>query len=485
MKPELIAALPPPPIHRREAKIVERHGTCRIDPYAWMKPADWPSILRTPQSLSGDIKDAVDKENAYTDAFLSASGALMRELSAEVAAIKSLSDTESGVVRGGDFYFERKSPDGEIVFGRRSLKTGAEQILLDMGLERASNAQAKLSWGGPRISADQSLFGWAVDSAGSGIFAVKVRHLESDALVVDDVHDCHGGFAFDKTGQHLFWVGRDDKGRPANVWRRDIYDGSDVRCFENLDPSYFIDLKSSASGEFIFIRLLNGDQSEVWFIPSEAPGSAPAIVEPMSAFHDYDVEHWRGEFVIRTNADGADDYKIVSAPTTAPGRANWKVIVPHLSGRNITGLTPFSEHLVRSEWRDAKPRLVIMDPDGGECDVEFDDAAYCISVTPNQQYDSEFISYSFSSPVSPPRLIKTALSSAKSAPLLESGAAHSFDETEYMVKRLNILSADGAAIPVTLLSKKTSPPSSGQPLYLYAYGAYGDVTEASFRPDAV
>ena len=44
---------------------------------------------------------------------------------------------------------------------------------------------------------------------------------------------------------------------------------------------------------------------------------------------------------------------------------------------------------------------------------------------------------------------------------------------------------DGAKIPLTLLSLASSPPNSKQPVYMYAYGAYGEITEDLFRPEAI
>ena len=58
----------------------------------------------------------------------------------------------------------------------------------------------------------------------------------------------------------------------------------------------------------------------------------------------YDVEHhpdWSGEetLVIRTNADGAEDFKIVSTPLARPGRENWRDLVPHRRGVYVLAIT--------------------------------------------------------------------------------------------------------------------------------------------------
>ena len=59
------------------------------------------------------------------------------------------------------------------------------------------------------------------------------------------------------------------------------------------------------------------------------------MVEPRTRGLRYDLEHWNDRFVIRTNADGAIDFKLVEAPEADPVRARtgatWS---PHRPGRS-------------------------------------------------------------------------------------------------------------------------------------------------------
>ncbi|MEM9374944.1 MAG: prolyl oligopeptidase family serine peptidase [Pseudomonadota bacterium] len=478
-------ALPPPPIHRKTPRTIEKFGLKRHDEYAWMKPRDWHAVLENPETLESDIRRVINRENAYTKDVLSASEDLIIELRQHLLSIASKSTPETEVAVGEYTYFQRLSVDGERVIGRRQTGSGAEEILLDMASERQWNPAAKLSWGGPKYNFERTRLGWAVDTTGSGLFSVNVRDVDSGRLIVDDIHDGHGEFAFDRSGQFLFWVGRDDRGRANSVWRRDIRDGTDVKCFETDNTSYFIDLQSSRSGAFVFIRRLNGDQSETLFIPCADPRRAPTMIEPMSNLHDYDVEHWREQFIIRTNAEGAEDFSLVATPVATPGRAHWRSFCSHVAGRPITRVTPFKQALVRTEWRDAKPHLVIMAPDQPDRDVHFEDAAYSLDILSDQNFEAETIAFRFSSPIRPP-VIMTAPLVVDSAPQpLEVPQSDRFDSARYNLRRLNIHASDGAEIPVTLLHKRSNAPNPDQPLYLSAYGAYGEMMEASFRPEAI
>ena len=71
----------------------------------------------------------------------------------------------------------------------------------------------------------------------------------------------------------------------------------------------------------------------------------------------YDVDDWGDQLVILTNAGGAEDFKIVTAPASAPGPGNWRDLVPYREGRQIVETVALSGHLVRLEREDG-PRAV-------------------------------------------------------------------------------------------------------------------------------
>src|SRR3546814_4009716 len=62
-------------------------------------------------------------------------------------------------------------------------------------------------------------------------------------------------------------------------------------------------------------------------------------------------------FFILTNADGAKDFKIMTAPVENPLRENWSELVAHEPGRLILSMLAFEDHLVRLERKDGLPRI--------------------------------------------------------------------------------------------------------------------------------
>lgn len=477
---------PLPPQQPRKPRTVGNFGHKRIDHYAWMRPDDWQAVLRDPSTLDAPIAAAVNAENAYTDAMLAPAAPLAARLRARADALYAIDDQRLQVEDGAHLYYTRKSAvDDQLAYVRRPVEGGPEQLLLDVGAEAANKPFFAVHWSGVVRSPDGKLFGWAQDLTGSGVFQIRVREIATGKLVVDDLNEGHGGMAFDPAGRYLYWVGRNATGTANSVWRRDMQTGVDVKLHAEDDRAFFIELRTLKSGKFVMFRMLNGAQSEAWLIPAGEPDRTPILVAKRAPDLRYDVEHWNDALVILTDADGATDQKLMTAPVETPGKAYWKPLVAHQPGRFIAAIHPFREHLVREEWRDALPRLVVMSRDGKERDVGFDEPAYALDMPSGQGWDVAAPAFSYQSPRLPRRAYRLTLADGRAAPAQASNPAPGYDPDRYIVERIVAKTDDGALVPITLLRARGAVRDGKSPLFLYGYGSYGATIDADFRPGAL
>src|SRR5690606_20482898 len=115
----------------------------------------------------------------------------------------------------------------------------------------------------------------------------------------------------------------------------------------------------SRLNDWIFVSIHDHETSEYRILPAGRPEAAPIVVAPRETGLQYDLEEGGDVFFILTNADGAKDFKIVTAPVGSPGRENWRDLVPHEPGRLILSILAFARYLVRLERKDGLPRIVI------------------------------------------------------------------------------------------------------------------------------
>ena len=135
---------------------------------------------------------------------------------------------------------------------------------------------------------------------------------------------------------------------------------ADVVVYEDHHPGFFIGVGETQSRRFVII-----DDPRPRDVGSPRARRRPAgrQAAPDRAAPDrreeYHLDHGDDRFFILTNADGAEDFKIVTAPVATPGRRHWSDLVPHVPGRLILNLTVYKDYLVRLEREASLPRIVI------------------------------------------------------------------------------------------------------------------------------
>ena len=144
------------------------------------------------------------------------------------------------------------------------------------------------------------------------------------------------------------------------------------------------------------------DTTENWLIDAAQPTSAPVLVAAREPNIQYGVNDWGDRLLIRTNADGADDFKIMTAPASAPGRDNWRDLIPYKEGRQILSAIPFSGYLARLEREDGLQRIVIRrNSDGAEHTVSFDAEAYVVELVTPIEFETRSLRFLYRSPATP------------------------------------------------------------------------------------
>ena len=238
------------------------------------------------------------------------------------------------------------------------------------------------------------------------------------------------------------------------------------------------------SGEFLLISIGMNDQDEHWIVPTKVstktPDAQPRVIQPRQEGLEYSVEQQGDQFIIVTNADDAEDFKIVSAPVSAPQKANWTDIIPHKPGRMILGLEAYHDWLIWMERENALPSIQIRDKDGNQKQVSFDEEAYAIGVDPSLEYQSDNLRFSYSSPTTPYRIYDYDMNTNERVLRKEKEIPSGHNSDDYITQRLTATSHDGAQVPVTILYHKSTPLDGSAPCFLYGYGSYGHSIPAAF-----
>ncbi|MGZ8362634.1 MAG: S9 family peptidase [Caulobacteraceae bacterium] len=473
-----------PPAAPKHPHRIEQLGRVRTDDYAWMKDENWREVLRDPSVLRSGIRAHLEAENAYTAAILKETETLQAEMFAEMRGRIKEDDGSVPAPDGPFDYFARYEVGAQHprhVRRARGDEAAPEQVLLDEEAESQGKPFYQVS--AAAHSPDHALYAWSVDEQGSEVCRIFVKDLATGAVLPDPVESATGDFAWSACSRFLYWVWRDEEGRPARVLRRPARGGAsdDVVVYEEPDSGFFLHVHRTVSDAYVVIGTGNHDTSEVWLIPSAEPEAQPRVFSPREPGVLYDIEHWDGRFVVRTNRGGAVDFQLMWADEADTGANGWREWIAHQPGRFITGMAAFRDHFVRLERVDASNRIVVTAREGlAEHTVGFDEEAYALSIEPGFEFASTTLRFVYQSPTTPRQWWDYDMATHQRLLRKTQEIPSGHDPAAYVARRLAATAADGAEVPVTVLMKRDTPLDGSAPLLLYGYGSYGIPMEPGF-----
>ncbi|WP_337186059.1 S9 family peptidase [Phenylobacterium sp.] len=471
---------PVPPVAPKIPHRIEQLGRVRVDDYAWMKDENWQQVLRDPKALRADIRAHLEAENAYTKAVLAGTEDLQARLFAEMKGRIKEDDSSVPAPDGPFDYYVRYDLGAEHPIHARRPRGGGgpETVLLDE--EALSKDHAYFQVGAAHHSPDHALYAWAADTQGSEYYRIHVRDLATGEALGAPVESAYGDFCFSPDSQWLFWIWRDENARPAKVFRRPARGGEDALVYEEADDGMFLGVGVAADDSHILIHVGDQETTELWLIPAADPTATPVVAEPRQVGVKYALDHWTDRWVIRTNADGAVDFKLCVSDAAIPARASWRDWIGHRPGHYLAGFATYADFLVRAERVDALDRLVVTGRDGTEHVVAFDEEAYALNLEGGYEYATTVTRFVYQSPTTPRQWFDYDMATRERALRKTQEVPSGHDPSQYVARRIFARAADGAEVPVTLLMRKETPQDGSAPVLLYGYGSYGHAMEPSF-----
>ncbi len=469
-----------------------RHGIVRTDDYAWMRADNWQAMFKDPSLLDPELRRHLEAENAYMEAAMADTKDLQKALFAEM----------KGRIKEDDSSIPMK--DGPYAYGT-AFVTGGEQpryfriprdadhkdeairkLLLDGDKEAAGKDYFRLA--GIDHSSDHAFGIWGYDDKGSEYFTLRVRNLETGEDLADVIENTGGGGAWAPDGKSFFYTLQDENHRPSKVFHHIVGQpqSADRLVYEEEDPGFFMSVGGSLLDDFIYIDIHDHETSEYYILSTKDLTAEPRLVAKRVEGVEYSMTEGGDVFYILTNDGGAKDFKIMEAPVEAPGKENWKEVVPHEPGRLILSHMAFARHLVWLERRDGLPVIMIRDRKSGEAHaIAFAEEAYSLGLQGAAEYDTDVIRFSYSSMTTPSQLFDYNMATRERVLLKTQEVPSGHDPDDYVTRRVFAEAHDGEKVPVTLLYRKDTKLDGSAPCLLYGYGAYGITIPAGFNTNCL
>jgi len=382
----------------------------------------------------------------------------------------------------GYFYYTRYEGDLEYPLYCRKLGSleAEEEIMLNVNELAEGHDYYQVS--GLSMHPSNQKISFGVDTVSRRIYTIYTKDLITGAIDQVTENECTGGSTWSADGNHLFYTVKDAETlRSDKIKRWDALTGVHEVIFEEKDETFSTFVYKTRSKEFIIIGSGSTMSDEYRFIPANDPLAEFQIIQPRERGLEYGVSHFGEHFYIRTNADGATNFKLIKAPVASPSKANWEDGIAHREEVYLESMELFSDFLVLEERSNGLTQLRIQPWGGDAYYLPFEEEVYTAYLGNNPSFDQAHLRYGYTSLTTPGSVIDYDFSTGKKTVQKQQEVVGGYDASEYETKRSWATAADGTKVPVSLVYKKSMLRENGpNPTLLYGYGSYGITIDPSF-----
>jgi oligopeptidase B len=457
------ASMPAPPVAKKIPHTLTVHGTTLTDDYFWMRDKKNPEVIAY-----------LEAENAYTAAMMKPTEAFQESLYKEILSRIKQTDTNAPYRDGGYFYYTRTEEGKQYpTYARRKGSMNApEEVLLD--LNEMVKGHPFMSIGDFEVSNDTNMLAYSTDSTGYREYTLYVKDLRGGEPT--KIAERVSSVAWANDNKTLFYVVDHAVNKnPYQLYRHVIgCAGADELVYEEKDEMFGIGVERSRSHGYLFLTSGSHTTSEVRYVSADKPADEWRVIEPREAGHEYYADHHGDKFYIRSNDGGRRNFRLVSAPVSAPGKANWTEVIAQRPGVMLGGVEFFKDFYVVSERGNATPVLRVVDfKTGKSTNIAVPEPVYSISFGVNHEFDTAKVRYNYQSFITPSSVYDYDVKTGKSELLKQQPVLGGYDPKLYKSERTYATAADGTKIPISLVYKKDLKLDGSRPLLLDAYGSYG------------
>ncbi len=376
--------------------------------------------------------------------------------------------------RLGPFFYYSRTEEGQqypYMCRRHGSMAGTEQILLDLNALAAGHDY--LGIGSFSVSDDGHWLAYGVDTSGYRQYTLYVKDLRTNQLSIERIERT-GSVVWATDSRTLFYTTEHTTSKRSDkVWRHVVGAPGSELIFDEQDELYDVTVHRSLDRQVVFVGSHAKTSREFRHLPAGRPTAPLQLIVARQEGHEYDVDHYAGQFYITTNK-GAKNFRVVQAPVADPAEVNWTPFIDPDPNVKIERLTFFAGHLVVSEREGGLTHLRVVDMRTRQSHrVAAEEADYALGLSQNPEFDTDTVRFTYQSMVTPPSVYEYGLSTRTRTLLKRQEVLGGFSPERYETRRIWAVARDGVRVPVSLIFRKGTPLDGSAPMLLSAYGSYG------------
>jgi len=472
------------PVAEKEAKELIAHGDTRVDNYYWMRLSDEQKNSESPDAQTTKVLDYLKAENAYLDEVLGHTKEFQEDLFQEMKARIKENDESVPYFKNGYWYYSRFETGKEYpVYCRKKGSLEAmEEIMLNVN-EMAEGFDF-YNVGGLSVSPDNRLLAFAEDTLSRRIYTIKFKDLQTGELLEDAIPNAQGGAAWANDNQTVFYTSKNEVTLLSEKIMRHKLGASienDEVVYHEKDPSFYIGVYRSKSGEYIIIGNSSTLVSDYHILSTDDPNGSFKQFTPRENEMEYTIDHFEDKFYIVTNWN-AKNFRLMETSTANTSKEHWKEMIAHREDVLLEGIEVFDQYLVVDERKAGLTDLrIINQVNKEEHYLDFGEPAYMAYISTNPEFNSEWLRFGYSSLTTPNSTFDYNMNTKEKVLKKQQEVVGGHNPEDYTTERLWASARDGVSVPISLVYKKGFEKDGNQPLLLYGYGSYGSTIDPYFN----
>ena len=460
-----------PPNPKKIPYELEAHGDIRIDNYYWMRDDS-----RSDQELISYLESENEYFKKWRDEHIDYQSEIFNEL-------KKMIPSEEETLRvkdGSYFYYSRIKADQQ--YSTYFRNNANEEVLLDANNEAIGREFYSVA--GLNISPDENLLIYGEDFTGRREYTLRIKDLHKNKLLDDEIVKVSPNAIWSSDSKYIVYAKKDEETLIQNqIYVHEIGtdQSEDKLIYKEDDNEFNIWLSESRTKKYIYIYIEKTDSSEVWLLDKDNPLGNLELVLKRSENHLYSIEDGGDYFYALSNYDDAKNFKVMRLEKDGfQNINNWEDVIEVRDTHYIEDMLTFNEFIVIQSRYDGIPIIEVFNFANNSLNqIDMKDEVYDLGLVYNNNFDSSFFRYSYSSLKTSPQILKYDLYDNTNNVIWKK-QVNNFIDTDYEIKRIKTLARDDTNVPVSIVYKKGLDLKNA-PMLIYGYGSYGINMDSGFR----
>ena len=460
-----------PPKPKKIPFKLEAHGDIRIDDYYWMR-----DDTRSDPELISYLESENDYFQNWRDSNIDYESSIYKELKSMIP-----DEEETLRVKDGSFYYYSRIKASE-QYSTYYRNSSNEEILLDVNKEAEGKEFYNVA--GLNISPDENLLLYGEDLNGRREYTLRIKNLKNNSLLEDEIVKASPSAIWSNDSEYIIYAKKDEETLIQNqiyLHKLGTNQDEDKLIYKESDNEFNIWLSESRTKKYIYVYIEKTNSSEVWLMDKSDPLKPLELVLKRSEGHLYSVEDGGDYFYALSNHNDAKNFKVMRFKGTDFNDIDkWQNVLDDRETHYIEDMLTFTNHIVIQSRFDGIPIIEILEINSNKLsEIKMNDEVYDLGLAYNNDFNSSFFRYSYSSLKTTPQIYKYDLYDNENKVVWKK-QVNNFLDTNYEVKRIKTLARDKTEVPVSIVYKKGVDLETA-PLLIYGYGSYGINMDSGFR----